>query len=64
MFAVDENIGGNVTDVVSAPGEWGKVVLISFAVLIGCLAIFSIIMYFVRKKLPKEDRKAKKIILP
>lgn len=64
MFAVDENIGGQVTNTVSAPGEWGKLILLLFGLLVGLMLIFVIIAYFARKKLPKEERKAKFIKLP
>jgi hypothetical protein len=67
MFAqsVDENIGGKATNLLSAPGEWGKVVLSFWGILIGLMIIFAIIAYFARRKfLSKEDRKAKFIRLP
>jgi len=67
MFAqsVDENIGGQITNTVSAPGEWGKVAFIFFGILIGSLVILLMIAYFVRKKiLPKSERKAKVLRLP
>lgn len=67
MFAqsVDENIGGQVTNFLSVPGEWGKVLLSFWGIFIGFMLLFAIIAYFVRRKvLSKEDRKAKFIRLP
>ena len=67
MFAqsVDENIGQKVVDGIAAPGEATKVVIIFFGLLIGFMAAFILIMYFVRRKtMTKAERKPKVLRLP
>jgi ABC-type phosphate/phosphonate transport system permease subunit len=56
MFAVDEDIGGAINNTSNSFNEWGKLSLILILVIVVVLAVFSLVMYFVRRRILKNDR--------